>query len=83
MWMASRHAAPHDRAAPFRFRPRLFPPMKLKKVIEAAHPHLTPYRVSDGKVFRLKEVDPGDTGKLQNEDKDELATARETLLGPK
>lgn len=43
--------------------------MKLKKVIEAAHRLSKPYRVTDGKKFRLKDVDPGDTGDLKSEDK--------------
>lgn len=43
--------------------------MKLKDVIEAAHEFSKPYRVTNGKKFRLKDVDPGDTGKLKSEDK--------------
>lgn len=43
--------------------------MKLKQVIEAAHRWSKPYRVTDGKKFRLKDVDPGDTGELKSEDK--------------
>src|SRR4249919_3971251 len=44
-------------------------PMKLKEVIEAAHRLSKPYRVTNGKKFRLKDVDPGDTGELKSEDK--------------
>ncbi len=44
-------------------------PMKLKEVIEAAQRLSKPYRVSSGKKFRLKDVDPGDTGELKSEDK--------------
>jgi PPK2 family polyphosphate:nucleotide phosphotransferase len=43
--------------------------MKLKQVIEAAHRFSKPYRVTDGKKFRLKDVDPGDTGELKSGDK--------------
>jgi PPK2 family polyphosphate:nucleotide phosphotransferase len=43
--------------------------MKLKQVIEAAHKFSKPYRVTEGKKFRLKDVDPGDTGDLKSEDK--------------
>jgi PPK2 family polyphosphate:nucleotide phosphotransferase len=43
--------------------------MKTKRVIEAAARLARPYRVTDGKKFRLKDVDPGDTGTLKNEDK--------------
>lgn len=44
-------------------------PMKLKQIIEAAHRFSKPYRVNKGKKFRLKDVDPGDTGDLKSEDK--------------
>src|SRR5205814_8068980 len=50
--------------------------MKTKQVIEAAHRLSKPYRVRNGKKFRLKDVDPGDTGELQSEDK---ARAKEAL----
>src|SRR6266567_3811101 len=43
--------------------------MNLKDVIEAAHRLSKPYRVTDGKSFRLKDVDPDDTGELKSEDK--------------
>ncbi len=43
--------------------------MKLKNVIETAHRLSKPYRVTHGKKFRLKDVDPGDTGELKSEDK--------------
>jgi len=44
--------------------------MKTKQVIEAAHQLSKPYRVRNGKKFRLKDVDPDDTGKLNPDDKD-------------
>ena len=43
--------------------------MKTKQVIEAARRLSKPYRVTNGKKFRLKDVDPGDTGELKSEDK--------------
>jgi PPK2 family polyphosphate:nucleotide phosphotransferase len=36
--------------------------MNIKQVIEASHRLSKPYRVKNGKKFRLKGVDPGDTG---------------------
>jgi PPK2 family polyphosphate:nucleotide phosphotransferase len=50
--------------------------MKTKQVIEAARKFSKPYRVTNGKKFRLKDVDPGDTGELKSEDK---ARAKEVL----
>jgi PPK2 family polyphosphate:nucleotide phosphotransferase len=43
--------------------------MKLEELIENARKFSKPYRVSDGKGFRLKDVDPGDTRDLTAEDK--------------
>jgi PPK2 family polyphosphate:nucleotide phosphotransferase len=43
--------------------------MKLKKVVQAARRFTKAYRVTDGKKFRLKDVDPSDTGDLSSEDK--------------
>jgi len=43
--------------------------MKTQKVIEAAHKLSKPYRVAHGKKFRLKDIDPGDTGDLKSDDK--------------
>ena len=43
--------------------------MKTKQVIEAAHRLSKPYRVRNGKNFRLKDVDPDDTGGHKSEDK--------------
>ena len=43
--------------------------MKLKDVITAAKRWSKPYRVTNGKKFRLKDVDPDDTGELKSEDK--------------
>lgn len=50
--------------------------MKTSKVIEASHRFSKPYRVTDGKKFRLKDYNPEDTGELKSEDK---ARAKEAL----
>jgi PPK2 family polyphosphate:nucleotide phosphotransferase len=42
---------------------------KLKDIIAASHRFSKPYRVSDGKKFRLKDIDPDDTAGLKSEDK--------------
>jgi PPK2 family polyphosphate:nucleotide phosphotransferase len=51
--------------------------MKPKKVIEAAHRLSKPYRVTSGKKFRLKDIDPGDTGELKSADKPRAKEALE------
>jgi PPK2 family polyphosphate:nucleotide phosphotransferase len=43
--------------------------MKTKQVIESARRLSKPYCVTNGKKFRLKDVDPDDTGDLKSEDK--------------
>ena len=43
--------------------------MKTKDLIQAARRLSKPYRVTKGKNFRLKQVDPGDTGELKTADK--------------
>src|SRR5205809_2710056 len=43
--------------------------MKSKQLIERARKFCKPYRVTDGKAFRLKDVDPGDTQDLKSDDK--------------
>jgi hypothetical protein len=40
-----------------------------KKVIKKARRFARPYRITDGKKFKLKSLDPGDTMGLQSEDK--------------
>jgi PPK2 family polyphosphate:nucleotide phosphotransferase len=52
--------------------------MKTKQVIEAARSFSKPYRVTNGKKFRLKDVDPGDTGDLKSEDKARAKQALQT-----
>jgi PPK2 family polyphosphate:nucleotide phosphotransferase len=43
--------------------------MKTSEVIERAERFSKPYRVTAGKKFRLKDVDPKDTGELTSDDK--------------
>jgi PPK2 family polyphosphate:nucleotide phosphotransferase len=43
--------------------------VKLPQVIEAARELSRPYRVADGRKFRLEDHDPADTGRLRAEDK--------------
>lgn len=43
--------------------------MKNKKIIERARHFSAPFKITNGKKFRLKDVDPGDTGDLKSEDK--------------
>jgi PPK2 family polyphosphate:nucleotide phosphotransferase len=52
--------------------------MKLKQVIEASHRLCKPYRVTNGKKFRLKDVDPSDTGELKAADKPRAKEALQT-----
>src|SRR6516164_9620603 len=43
--------------------------MKTKEIIERSQKFITPYRVTNGKKFRLKDFDPDDTGETTSEDK--------------
>ena len=43
--------------------------MKTKRVIEASRKLSRPYRITNGKKFRLKDIDPDDTGDLKAQDK--------------
>jgi PPK2 family polyphosphate:nucleotide phosphotransferase len=52
--------------------------MELDKVIKAARKLSRPYRVTSGKGFRLKDVDPGDTAWLEQEDKPRAKEALQT-----
>src|SRR6187455_826553 len=52
--------------------------MKLKEVIEASRRLSKQYRVTNGRKFRLKDVDPGDTGELKAEDKPRAKEALQT-----
>ena len=49
--------------------------MKTKQVIKAARKFSKPYLVTDGKGFRLKDVDPGDTQDFKSDDKPRLKEA--------
>ena len=51
--------------------------MKTKAIIEASHRLAKPYRINDGKKFRLKDIDPDDTGDLKAEDKPRAKEALE------
>ena len=46
------------------------PKVSLRKAIKRAHEFAAPFRIDDGKKFRLKDVDPGDTGRLDADDKE-------------
>jgi PPK2 family polyphosphate:nucleotide phosphotransferase len=46
------------------------------KLQDRAGQFVKPFRITDGKGFRLKDIDPGDTGRLESEDAD---AAREVM----
>jgi PPK2 family polyphosphate:nucleotide phosphotransferase len=52
--------------------------MKTTRVIKMAGRFSKPYRVNDGKRFRLKDIDPRDIGSLQSEDKPRAKEALQT-----
>lgn len=52
--------------------------MKLDEVIARAREIARPYRVTDGEKFRLRDVDPGETGGLDAEDKPRAKEALQT-----
>ena len=43
--------------------------MKMSRIVRVSKELSDPYRITDGKKFRLKDIDPGDTGALKSEDK--------------
>jgi PPK2 family polyphosphate:nucleotide phosphotransferase len=43
--------------------------MKMKEIAKRARKFAGPYRIDDGRGFRLKDIDPGDTGGLKDGDK--------------
>lgn len=53
-----------------------FEDFSLSKKIKKCRDFSAPYRITDGKKFKLKDFDPGDTGALKAEDK---AEAKEVL----
>jgi PPK2 family polyphosphate:nucleotide phosphotransferase len=52
--------------------------MKTSKIIQAAHQLSKPYRITNGKKFRLRHVDPADTGELKSADKPRAKEALQT-----
>jgi PPK2 family polyphosphate:nucleotide phosphotransferase len=52
--------------------------MKTSKIIQAAHQLAKPYRITNGKKFRLRHVDPADTGELKSADKPRAKEALQT-----
>jgi len=52
---------------------------------KATHKHvvkfIAPYRVEDGRSFRLRQVDPGDTAGLQSEYEDEARAMLQQGVG--
>jgi PPK2 family polyphosphate:nucleotide phosphotransferase len=50
----------------------------LKETIKRAKKFAEPYRIEQGKDFRLKQIDPGDTGELEKADKEEARQALQT-----
>jgi PPK2 family polyphosphate:nucleotide phosphotransferase len=52
--------------------------MELQQVIKAARRLSRPFRITDGKGFRLKDIDPRDTGDLTAEDKPRAKEALQT-----
>jgi PPK2 family polyphosphate:nucleotide phosphotransferase len=43
--------------------------MKKKEIIERSQKFIAPYCITDGKKFRLKDIDPNDTGEVSSDDK--------------
>jgi PPK2 family polyphosphate:nucleotide phosphotransferase len=62
---------------------RCYRKMKRKEIIERAQKFIRPYCVTEGKKFRLKDIDPDDTGPVTSDDKPRakelLAEGVETL----
>jgi PPK2 family polyphosphate:nucleotide phosphotransferase len=52
--------------------------MQIKSIVKAAGDLSEPYRVTNGRRFRLKDIDPHDTGSLKSEDKDRAKEALQT-----
>lgn len=52
--------------------------MKLQEIISTAAKLCSPYAVRDGSKFRLKDIDPEDTGTLTDEDKPQAKEALQT-----
>jgi PPK2 family polyphosphate:nucleotide phosphotransferase len=54
------------------------PIMKLQRIVKTSRGFSAPYRVTDGRRFRLKDFDPRDTGPLKAEDKPRAVEALQT-----
>jgi PPK2 family polyphosphate:nucleotide phosphotransferase len=54
------------------------PAMNLQKMLKNGRALAAPYRITDGRRFRLKDIDPRDTGPLTAEDKPRAADALHT-----
>src|SRR5260370_20843996 len=52
--------------------------MKKSEIIDRSHEFAEPYCITDGKKFRLKDVDPADMGKATSEDKPRAKELLET-----
>lgn len=52
--------------------------MNLKKINQIAKELSEPYKITDGERFKLKNIDPADTGELKSEDKKKAKEALET-----
>jgi PPK2 family polyphosphate:nucleotide phosphotransferase len=52
--------------------------MKKKEIIERSQKFVAPYCVTDGKKFRLKDIDPNDTGQVTADDKPRAKELLET-----
>jgi len=55
--------------------------MNVKRIRKFSRKLSRPYRVDEGRKFRLKDVDPGDTGGLKSEDKPRAKEALEIGVG--
>src|SRR5258707_3986991 len=54
--------------------------MKRREIIERPQKFAAPYRVTNSKKFRLKDVDPDDTGEVTSEDKPRAKELLETSV---
>jgi hypothetical protein len=52
--------------------------MKLQECLVQARKLAAPYRVTDGKRFRLKDYDPEDTGPFDRREKEEASELHES-----
>jgi PPK2 family polyphosphate:nucleotide phosphotransferase len=52
--------------------------MDLDRMVRECREFSRPYRVGDGEKFRLRDIDPGDTGRLEADDKPRAKQALET-----